>query len=57
MTILKTKNWFKVAICNESYTSTVFQQIIQYFSRSICTHGLKVKASHSESGNMGPLCA
>ena len=40
----KHKNWFKVAICNEFF-----------FDRSIPTHYLVVKASHSESCDMGSL--
>ena len=47
MTILQTKNWFKVARHDESYTF--------FFSRSVQTLGtydLVVKVSRSDSGDM-----
>ena len=49
MTILHAKNQFKVAICNE--WSTFF------FGRLIWTNGVVVKASSSESDDMGSIPA
>ena len=43
------KNWFKVVICNESYTNC--------FCRLILSHSLGAKASRNKSDNMGSIAA